>query len=128
MRITFNEMRLKTIRAAQNLQKMDVQPRQVLGFMAGNSDHLAPIFLATICLGCTTAPFDPMLSKDELIRNIKKTKPTIMFCDANVYNQMNEALKELKWNIRVFIFGDHIDGIEPAESLLAETGNEDDFA
>lgn len=95
--------------------------------MAGNSDHLAPVFLASICLGCTIAPFDPMLSKAELVCIIGKTKPTVIFCDAHVYNQLNEALEQLNWNLTVFTFGDVIDGLESAEQLFTKTGDEDNF-
>lgn len=95
--------------------------------MAGISDHVASTLVASICLACPIAPMHPMLTKDEIVRNLKKSKPVVIFCDTSAYDQLEEALKELKSNVNVFIFGKRIDGLEPAENLLIETGEENNF-
>lgn len=125
--MTFDEMRLETIRIAQNLQKRGFQSRQVFNFMTANSEHLVPVFFASICLACPVVPLHPMLSKDEIVRIFTKTKPTVVFCDVNAFNETNEALKELEWEVKVFTFGGQIDGVEPIENLLVESGNENEF-
>lgn len=73
------------------------------------------------------APMHPMLTKDEIVRNIRKTKPVVIFCDTSAYAQLEEALKELKLKVDVFIFGKGIDSLESVDTLLAETGEEIDF-
>lgn len=95
--------------------------------MAANSDHLASIVLASFCLACPVAPMHPLLSKQELVRVLAKTKPSVIFCDADVYNQMNEALEELSFKIEVFTFCGKVDGLEPVDNLLVETGDEPNF-
>lgn len=50
IRLTFDEIRIQTIRAARNLQKCGYQPKQVLGFLGKNSRYLAPIIFASISI------------------------------------------------------------------------------
>lgn len=120
-------MWLKTVRAAQNLQKMGFQSRQVFGFMAKNSDDLLPIFLASICLACPIVPLHSMLSKEEIVNIFSKTKPSAVFCDASSYDLLIEALKELQTNVKVFIFGDALDDSTAVTDLMIETGDENRF-
>lgn len=94
--------------------------------MANDNDHLAPIILASICLTCPIVPLHKMLSTDEICNILTKTKPSAIFCDASTYNQMSEALKEVKLAVRVFAF-DQVDGLEPVDNLLVETGEENNF-
>lgn len=120
-------MRLETIRIAQNLQKRGLKSRQVIGFMAGINGDLASTLLASFCLACPIAPLHPMLTTHEIVRNLKKSKPAIIFCDSNVYNQLKNALNELEFDVKVFTFGGNIDGVETVKNLLLETGDESKF-
>lgn len=118
---------MNTIRVAQNLLKRGYQPRQVFCLMANNTDHLVSIVLAAFCLVCPIATMNTLLSKEEIVRVLEKTKPTVIFCDDSAYNQLNAALKELKLNAKVFILGQPIDDLETVERLLIETGIENNF-
>lgn len=120
-------MRLNVIRIAQNLQLKGFNSRQVFGFMVNNTDHVAPLIFAAFCLACPIAPVHSLLSKEEIVQTFMKTKPSVVFCDAVAYHRMNEALKDLKVNVKVFILGEAIDDVETIESLLIETGTESDF-
>lgn len=125
--MTYYEIWLETVRVAQNLQKRGFKSRQVFGFMAASSDHLASIISASFCLACPIVPLHPMLSKKEIVRVFAKTKPSVIFCDSDVYHQLNAALKELNFDVKVFTIGEQIDGLEPIENLLVETGYEKNF-
>lgn len=126
--MTFNEIRLKTIRAAQNLLKLGFERPQVFGIMVDSSDDLVPIMMAATCLACPIAPLHPMLTKDEIKRAYLKANPSVVFCDARAFDQLNEALKELPFTVqRIFTFGGHIDGNETVDSLFVETGEENGF-
>lgn len=114
-------------RAAQNLQKRGFQSREMFCFMASNTDYVLPIYLASIGLSCPAIPLHSMLDTKEVVPILLKTKPSVIFCDANSYNQMIEALKQSKLNSKVFIFGGHVDGEESVHNLFVETGNESDF-
>lgn len=125
--MTYNEIRLKAIRAAQNLLKRGFKRRDVFGFLADYSENLVPIFVASMCLACPVAPLYSLLSKNEIVRFFLQTKPTVVFCDIDAYDQLAEALKELPLSVKVFTFGGQVDSVEPVENLFVETGEEDQF-
>lgn len=125
--VTYDELRLKTIRAAQNLQKIGFQYKDVFSFMAVNSDNLSPIVLASFCLGCPIAPVHTTLSMAEIVESLKNTKPKAIFCDADAYHLIDEALKELPLSVPIFTFDGQVSISEPVESLFIETGTENEF-
>lgn len=126
--MTFGEIRLKAIRAAQNLQAMGFRPLQKFCFMTIHNENLLPIVLASIGLACPIVPLYPLLSTDEIVRILTKIKPSIVFCDANLYNQLNDALNKLQFKMKVFLLDDvHLDGLESVVNLFHETGKENSF-
>lgn len=126
--MTYDEVRLKATRVAQNLQKRGLQKHQLFGIIASNADDLMPIFLASIGLGCPHVPLRALLTKDEMKRILKKTKPAIIFCDFDTHEKLREALYELQLNPKLFLFGGgHVDGIESVENLFIKTGDECNF-
>lgn len=125
--MTYQDLWLWTIRAAQNLQKKGFKSRQRLCFMVDNDDHLLPIFFASICLACPIVPLNPLLSKDEIARVLMKIRPAAIFCESSLYNEMDEAVSETQINVELFIFGDRIQDFESVENLLMETNDEASF-
>lgn len=125
--MTFYEMRLKSIRAAQNLRKMGFKPRQQFGFIANNSDDLLPILVASVFLSCPVLSLHTMLEKKEMVRFLGKTKPAAIFCDGSAYDKLKGALEELKMDVKVFTFGENDHELELVENLFVETGKEDSF-
>lgn len=125
--MTYHQFWMESVRAAQNLLKRGVKPRDVIGFIADYSDHLVPIMVASMCLACPMATLYVSLSKDEIVRFFRKTKPTIVFSDISACDRLAEALKELPFDVKVFTFDGHFDGFEPVEKLFVETGEENRF-
>lgn len=127
--MTFNELRLKAIRAAQNLQKNGFQSYQKFCFMTINNENLLPIVLASFGLACPIVPLFPILSTNEIVRILTKTKPSIVFCDANLYSQLNAALNKLQqFKTKIFLLDNvYADGIETIECLFRATGEENFF-
>lgn len=105
---------------AKNLQQRGFQPGQVFTFLVYRSDHLISILLAAIYLGCPINPLHPMLSKDEKINVLKKTEPRAIFCDVRFYNRIDEMLKVLDPNPKVFTFDGKTYCTEPIENLLSD--------
>lgn len=125
--MTYDEIRIKTIRAAQNLQARGYNQKHVFGMIAANSHHVAPIFFASISNGCKINPLDPSFGKTEIIHMLGITKPVVMFCDIACYDLLNECLIELKNKAKVFTFGGQIGQSEPVENLFEETHKEHEF-
>ncbi|KAJ6632853.1 hypothetical protein Bhyg_18006, partial [Pseudolycoriella hygida] len=78
--MTYNEIRIKTIRAVQNLQKRGYKSKQVYTFIVGNTDDLAPLLFATFCNGCSVNGLDPSFKKAELLHMLGLIKPDLVFC------------------------------------------------
>ncbi|XP_055325885.1 uncharacterized protein LOC129579744 [Sitodiplosis mosellana] len=125
--MTFDEIRLKTIRAAQNLQELGYQPKQVFAFMIRNSHHVAPTVFGAISIGCSVNSLDPSFGKTELLHMLGTTKPDLMFCDVESYELVKECLVQLQNDAKIFTFGGSDGESEPVENLFAETGTESSF-
>lgn len=127
--MSFDEIRIKSVRAAQNLQSRGYKTKQVFGFLARNSQHLAPIVFASFSLGCAVNALDASFGKTELLHMLNITKPAIMFCDAESVEIVQECLNELKSNAKIFTFGGNSGSgsSEPVENLFLETKNERTF-
>lgn len=120
-------MRMMSIRLAQNLQKRGYKQGQIVGTMAKNVPHLAPVIFASLCLGCPINSLDPSVEKGTIIRMFESTQPEIVFCEARLYDVMTECLAELKNNAKIFTFNGTRENSEPVENLFASTGTEEDF-
>lgn len=125
--MTFNELRSKTICAAQNLREKGFKYKDVFSFMAGNSENLCPIVFASLCMGCPINPLHHTLSKEEISKILKKTKTKAIFCDVESYDLIDEALKESTTNVQIFTFDGQISNTEPVDSLFIQCDNEHDF-
>lgn len=125
--MTFDEIRIKTIRAAQNLQALGYRPKQVVGFLVKNSDFIAPIFFGAIAMGCPISPLDPSFKKPELIHLLNITKPAVIFCDVTCYDLLSGCLAQLKNPAKIFTIGGQHGASEPIENLFKETQDEHKF-
>lgn len=125
--MSFDDIRTKTIRAAQNLQNRGYAQKQVFGFIGGNSHHVAPIVFASFAIGCPVTALDPSFGKTELVHMLNISNPVLLFCDLACYDLLQECLKELKNDAKIFTFGGSKGNSEQVENLFAETHEENRF-
>ena len=123
----FDEIRSRSIRAAQNLRARGYTKNQVVGFIAGNSHHVAPIVFASLYLGCPVNTLDPSFGKNDIKHMLNTTKPSVMFCDVKIYDLLKECLDDLENDAEVFTFDGQIGESKPVENLFMENGDETDF-
>lgn len=124
---TFDELRLMSIRAAQNLQRQGYASKgEIIGFVTENVSHLAPIIIASLCLGCPISAMHTQW-KHDTARVLKMTEPSIIFCEVRSYDMVMECLAELGISAKIFTFNGTKGKSEAVESLFEETGIEDDF-
>lgn len=120
-------MRLKTIRAAQNLKHLGYKPGQVISFICKNTEDMFPIIFASFCIGCPVNILAPKFGKTEICHVLKKTKPALMFCSIEAYDLVSGCLGELNNHAKIYIFGGERRNSEQAETLFIETGVEAEF-
>lgn len=125
-RFTFEEIRMMTIRAAQNLQKRGYNSKDVTAIVAGDVAHLAPIVFASLSLGHPICVTNSSWKPDTL-RMFDMTKPNLIFCDVEDYEMVVECLDDLGLKAKIFSFYKTIGETENVENLFAETGNEEEF-
>lgn len=127
MRLTFDEIRLSTIRIAQNLRCQGYKPKQVIGIMADNSDYLSSIVFASFCLGCPINALSTLVGKQDVMRMYAITEPSVVFCDVHVYDMIEECLNELGNKAKIYTFNGTKGNSEAIENLLQATGTEVNF-
>lgn len=126
--LTFEEIRMKTIRAAQNLQNRGYKAKQVIGLMVENVPHLCPIVFAAYSLGCPINALSTSVEKSDVIRMLGITEPSVMICDIKVYDLIKECLMELGNNkAQIFTFNGTKNDSIAIEYLFERTGNEENF-
>lgn len=115
-----------TIRAAQNLQKLGYNSKEVTAIISADVPHLAPVIFASLSLA---HPMSTMSStwKPDLIRMLKITKPRLIFCQVEKYDLVVECMADLELKANIFTINGASGDSEPVENLFAETGREDDF-
>lgn len=125
--MTNANIRLKTVRAAQNIQQLGYKPKDIFAIMATDNHHLAPIVFASLCLNCTMSLINPISNELELQHNLSIALPKLMFCDANVYSLVVKCFKDVNHDVQIFTFGGKVGNSKPVEDLFAETLNEKRF-
>lgn len=118
---------MMTIRLAQNLQKRGYTEGQVFGTYSANVPYLAPVVIASLCMGCPINSIDPSVEKGTILRMFESTQPKAVFCEARLYDMMAECLVELKNDAKMFTFNGVEGSSEPVENLFVETGTEEDY-
>lgn len=120
-------MRQQTIRAAIHLQKLGCEKGDIFGVVAKNSHYVAPIVYASFCIGCPINTLDPSFSKSELVHMLSITQPKIVFCDANIYELVQNCLNDLENGAKVYTFSGQSGDSNAVENLFEEIDGEDTF-
>lgn len=125
--MTFDDIKINAIRAAENLQRLGYKSNDVFAIMARNSKDVAPVVFAALFNGCALNTLDPNFGTVELSHMLKTTKPCLIFCDLDVYDLVAKCVKETGMNSIVLTFGGQKSSSKSVDSLLTETGTEDQF-
>lgn len=116
-----------TIRAAQNLQSLGYQPKQVVGVMSENVPYLSAIVFASYSIGCPVNVLTTSVEKPDVLRMLGITKPSVMICDIGVFDLVKECLNELENSAKIFTFNGTKNDSEAVENLFKQTGKEEHF-
>lgn len=126
-RLTFGQIRARTIRIAINLQKRDYKARQVFTIIARNTENLVSVVFAAFCLGCPINPLDTSFGHNEIKHMLSITKPSLIFCDVDVHEKVVQSLQSLGSEAKIITMNGKVDSYEQVEDLLVATGEESIF-
>ncbi|XP_037033669.1 4-coumarate--CoA ligase 1-like [Bradysia coprophila] len=127
IQLTNADIRLKTIQAAQNLQKLGYGKGDVFAICARNNHYVAPIAFASLCLGCPLNTLDTSFGEPELTHMLSITRPKVVFCDADVSELIECVLEKIEIEAKIFTFIGGDGNSIPVEELFTETNDEDHF-
>lgn len=97
---------------------------EIIGIVAKNSHHLAPIVFAALAIGCPINTLDPSFDEAEISHMFKKTKPKLIFCDADILAVVRNSLKIANLTPRIFTFGERTSYSDCIEDLFDEIMDE----
>lgn len=125
--MTNEEIRLKTIRAAQNLLKIGYRDGDIIGIIARNSHHLAPIVFAALSIGCPITTLDTSWTTQEIVHIFGKIKPKVVFCDEENVRTVKDSMDHLVLKAKLFTFGNETKLSRSVDDLFVTTKKEDEF-
>lgn len=122
--LTADEIRVRTIQAAQRLQRLGFKSNDVFGFMTRNNHNVAPLYFAALCLGCPINALDPEYKETEVVHMFGITQPRVVFCEQDCYEVVAKSLQQLGLNSTIFT----LDGNQTnVNELFGATGTESDY-
>lgn len=125
--MTYGDIFIKTIRAAQNIQKLNYKKGDVFALFSETNHHFMPIIVALLCLDYPVNPLPPSIAELEVMHFLNTSKPKVIFSDMQLYGTIKKCLKKSKIDAKIFTFGGGNEYSTDVEDLFAPTGREDEF-
>ncbi|XP_037030798.1 luciferin 4-monooxygenase-like [Bradysia coprophila] len=123
---TFDELYDRTVCVAENLQKIGCKQGEVFIFYTNNTADIPAIVYAALCLGCPVTAYVTFASKRENLHYLTVTKPNYVFCDSNIYEDLNECFQELGNEPTFFTFDGQASGsVRSVDSLFQKVESSD---
>ncbi|XP_055297527.1 uncharacterized protein LOC129566039 [Sitodiplosis mosellana] len=125
--MTKSEIRIRSIRCAQNLAKLGCTQNDCIGVVARNHHNLTPLLYGAIFNGSPICPFDVLIVKDGIDVLLDRLRPSFIFGDADVLDSVKEIVNNMGFSSKFFTVNGSADAYESIDSLMNETGEEDSF-
>lgn len=119
--LTNNDIRVRSIQAAQFFQKLGFKEGDIVGFVARNSDNLAPLMIGAFLCGIIVNGISPTFKKDEITRHFIETKPKLIFCDDSNYPEIREFLIETNLRSLVYTVNKKLENLPFVTEFIHET-------
>lgn len=125
--LTRRQMYEKTINIAKYLQQLGCNQGDIVGFAASNSEDLAPTVFACLTLGLPIISlFTPMI-ESEMIDAYSKTKPKLIFCDADIIGKIENVVKALPFECSMATLDAKVDNHSFIGDITSRSFNAESF-
>lgn len=94
------------VRAALNFRDLGLKEGDIIGIAAKNSKLLSSLVVGAFTLGTPINTLDPLFLKDDIAHMFRITRPKIVLCDLENYQEVSSALQEIRLPVQVYIFSD----------------------
>lgn len=127
VRLSYNELHSKSVRAAQNIRKLNFLKGDVVAIVSKNNHELLPLLVALLSLDYPINPLDPTFSEEIFLHMLGITKPKLVFCDLESYHAVRKYLRQLNNGAKIYTFCGQIDESLAVNAFFIETGREAEF-
>ncbi|XP_055606595.1 uncharacterized protein LOC129754504 [Uranotaenia lowii] len=124
VRLTYGEIRWRSIRVAQNLEAMGFQAGDLISIIAKNNEKLASVVFGCFMLAAPINTLDPRFQSDDFAHMFKLVKPKAVICEGDLVDTVKEAFELASIEPQLIVFGPRINGYARVDDLLVETGSE----
>lgn len=127
--MTNGELQLRAIRVVQNLKELGFCKGDMVTMACANSENVAPLAVGLLINGMPFNTLSPSYGVDDMVHMMKITQPKLVFCDANNYETIKQAVAlAVKDKPLVYVFeSGETDCVYRVEDLLKVTGREHFF-
>jgi len=123
--MTCHEMYQRSIKIASYLTSYEAG--DVAGFMARNSENLAPLAFACLTLGLPINPLDHSMQESDIEFMFGLTRPKVIFADADVIKKIETVITKIQLECKFFTVDKKLDGYEFIGDVVDRDYNIDDF-
>lgn len=127
IRLTYQELHTQSVRAAQNIQKLNFKKGDIFMIISNNNHELTPIVTALLATGYAYNALDPSFTETEITHMVNIIKPKLVFSDLQSYDAIEKSLRNLNIEAPVYTFEGQVGNSIAVQSLLAKTGQEYEF-
>ncbi|XP_062537436.1 uncharacterized protein LOC134205833 [Armigeres subalbatus] len=128
VRVTYSEMRLRSIRAAQNLAMIvGLEKGDMVTIVSRNNEKVAPVVFGCFMLGTPINTLDPGFRRDDFAHMFETTKPKCVICEGDLVHEVVAGCEMVGIAPELIVFGTRINGYGKVDDLLVETGTEKHF-
>ncbi|XP_058443734.1 uncharacterized protein LOC131425681 [Malaya genurostris] len=124
VRVTYHEMRLRSVRVAQNLASIGYETGDVMTIISRNNQNLAPVVFGCFMLGLSINSLDPKFHRDDFAHMFATVKPKVVTCEGDLIEEVKAACEMANIEPNLIVFGPRVNGYTRVDDLLVETGLE----
>ncbi|XP_062553792.1 probable 4-coumarate--CoA ligase 1 [Armigeres subalbatus] len=123
--LTCEEIRLRAIRAAQNLTKLGYKKGDMIGFAVRNRENVAPLVYGCFLIGAPINCIDPDFTINDIAHMFRISKPVLVVADRDNVETVKSACRDAGISPRFLLDSDDCkqDDISILD-VIKETGSE----
>lgn len=116
--MTNEELLQLTVRCALNFLDLQLKEGDVIGVTTHNEKFLTPLILAAFTIGTPVNNVNPLYKEEDIRHMFSLTRPSVVFCVPENFQVVQNVLKEIKLESKIFIMGDAVDNAAQCKSAL----------
>jgi acyl-CoA synthetase (AMP-forming)/AMP-acid ligase II len=118
------EIKISSIRVAQNLQRLGIETDNVIGLICRNSSIVISLIFGCVLIGAPVNPLHINFNKSKIQEIFEQTKPVLVFCDFDLFEITKNALKDINSNAIIYTLLKKVPFVPFINELLIPTGSE----